>query len=63
MLSRTPKGKHTKRFIVLKKALGDEKFTRAFSLPGFYLTKEEALQAVAENQDDYSTVIYKVRQK
>ena len=61
--SRTPEGKHVKRFIVLKKAHFDEKFTRSASLPGYYLTKEEAQAAVAANQHNFPEVAYKIRQK
>lgn len=67
MASRTPEGKHVARFIVLKKAVGEEKYTRSVSLPGFYLNRVEAEQAVAAYQLHYPVAsynaTYKVRQK
>jgi hypothetical protein len=53
MASRTADGKHTKRFIILKKGLSDLEFTRSYNLSGFYETKERAQAAIS----------YKVRQK
>ena len=63
MASRTPEGKHTPRYIVLKKILGEEKYTRSASLSGYYLTRAGAEAAVAEVQPLFPTVQYKIRQK
>jgi hypothetical protein len=61
--SRTAEGKHTKRFIVLKKGTSDTDFTRSVSLPGFYGTRELAQAAIDANAVNYPNVQYKVRQK
>ena len=67
MASRTAEGKHTKRFIVLKKSSnnGDEKFVRSINIPEFFETRELALAAVAERgvRNPVGTLEYKVRQK
>jgi hypothetical protein len=63
MASRTPEGKHTKRYIVLKKNGTDTKFVRSYSIPGFFATRDEALAVVAERQKFYPNVQYRVRQK
>ena len=41
MTSRTADGKHTKRFIVLKKSSnnGDTKFVRSINIPEYFLTR------------------------
>ena len=63
MASRTPEGKHTKRYIVLKKNDTDEKFVRSYGIPQFFLTREEAQAAVDKIQTLYPTVSYRIRQK
>ena len=65
MTSRTPEGKHTKRFIVLKKSSnnGDEKFVRSTNIPEFFLTREEAQAAILARRSGDPTTQYKVRQK
>jgi hypothetical protein len=62
MASRTPEGKHVTRFIVLKKALSDEKFVRSYNIPEFFATREEAQAAIVKRSDS-QYVQYKVRQK
>jgi hypothetical protein len=61
MQSRTPEGKHTKRFIVLRKSLIDGKYERSVNIPEFFPTREEAQAAVAQRGD--AGITYKVRQK
>jgi septal ring-binding cell division protein DamX len=65
MLSRTPEGKHTKRFIVLKKSEsnGDTKYVRSVVVSGFFPTKEEAQAAVEARGSKLEGTTYKVRQK
>jgi hypothetical protein len=63
MASRTPEGKHVTRFIVLKKALSDEKFVRSYNIPEFFATREEAQAAIVKARPDNQYVQYKVRQK
>jgi hypothetical protein len=65
MTSRTPEGKHTKRFIVLKKSLsnGDTKFVRSLVIPEFFAARELALAAVEERGSKREGTTYKVRQK
>jgi hypothetical protein len=63
MASRTPEGKHVTRFIVLKKALSDEKFVRSYNIPEFFATREEAQAAIVKGRSDNQDVQYKVRQK
>ena len=67
MTSRTPEGKHTKRFIVLKKSSnsGDEKYVRSINIPEAFETRELALTAVTERgvKNPVGTLEYKVRQK
>ncbi len=46
MASRTADGKHTKRFIVLKKSESDDKFVRSISVPQYFETKELAQAAI-----------------
>jgi hypothetical protein len=45
MQSRTPEGKHTKRYIVLEKN-SDGKFVRSTLIPNFFETKEGAVAVV-----------------
>ena len=61
--SRTADGKHTKRFIILRKGSCDEKFTRSIAFPYFYETKELAQSAIAAMQARCPGIHYKVRQK
>jgi hypothetical protein len=65
MTSRTPEGKHTKRFIVLKKSKnnGDTKFIRSVTIPEYFETKELALEAIAKLGVKAEGLTYKVRQK
>ncbi len=63
MASRTPEGKHVARFIILKKNATDEKFIRAYGLPGFYATREEAQKALDAYTVKFSDVQFKIRQK
>jgi hypothetical protein len=67
MASRTPEGKHTTRFIVLKKSenKGDTKFVRSINIPEYFETKQLALDAIAERgvKNPTGTLVYKVRQK
>ena len=65
MASRTPEGKHTKRFIVLKKSEsnGDTAFTRSYNVPGFFETRELAQAAIDASGSKNPTTQYKVRQK
>ena len=65
MASRTPEGKHTTRFIVLKKSEnnGDTKFVRSVNIPEYFDTKELALAAIAVRRSENPTTQYKVRQK
>lgn len=62
MLSRTPEGKHTKRFIVLVKGVYG-KYYRSGNvvINGFFATKEEAQAAIVLHGSPGMT--YKVRQK
>ena len=62
MASRTPEGKVT-RFIVLKRALSDEKFVRSHNIPEFFATREKAQAAIVKGRSDNQDVQYKVRQK
>ena len=51
MQSRTPEGKHTKRFIVLRKKKEegmDDKYIRSYSVREAFETRELALQAIKE---------------
>lgn len=61
--SRTAEGKHTTRFIILRKNASDTTFTRSVSLPGFYATKELAQAAIDATASNYPDVQFKVRQK
>ena len=62
MLSRTPKGKHTKRFIVLVKGVyGTYHRSGNVVINGFFATKEEAQAAIVLHGSPGMT--YKVRQK
>ena len=61
MQSRTPEGKHTKRFVVLVKADDGQGYTRSVSIPEFFPTKEDAQAAVSTR--GFSSVVYKIRQK
>ena len=65
MQSRTAEGKHTKRFIVLKKSVlnGDEKYIRSVNIPEYFETKELALVAIEARRSEVPTTQYKVRQK
>ncbi len=63
MASRTADGKHTKRFIVLKKSESDDKFVRSISVPQYFETKELAQAAIDGIRTQYPDVEYKVRQK
>jgi hypothetical protein len=63
MTSRTPEGKHTKRFIVLKKNSMDEKYVRSLNLPQAFETKELAQTALAIHALKFPKVQYKIRQK
>lgn len=65
MTSRTPEGKHTKRFIVLKKSEsnGDTTFVRSINIPEAFETKELAQAAIEARRSNFSTTQYKVRQK
>ena len=65
MQSRTPEGKHTKRFIILV-AGPDKRYFRSGNdgLRGFFATKEEAQAALEPSKGLASTgLTYKVRQK
>ena len=59
MTSRTPEGKHTKRFIVLKKELNG--YIRSNTISQAYPTREEAQSAI--NTLGTPGVEYKIRQK
>jgi hypothetical protein len=61
--SRTADGKHTKRFIVLKKNSDDVKFVRSFSIPGFFETRELAQAQIDKVSPNCPNVQFKVRQK
>ena len=61
--SRTAEGKHTPRFIILKKAKGDEEFTRSYNYHDYYSTREAANAAAIEATLNFPEVEYKVRQK
>ena len=65
MTSRTADGKHTKRFIVLKKSEsnGDTEFVRSINIPEYFETKELAQAAIKARGSDKPTTVYKVRQK
>jgi hypothetical protein len=59
--SRTAEGKHTKRFIVLKKNPSDTEFARSATLPASYETRELAQAAI--DAIGATDIQYKVRQK
>jgi hypothetical protein len=61
MNSRTPEGKHTTRFIVLKKGGTDEKFVRSNVIREPFPTREAAQEAI--NSRGVPGVAYKVRMK
>lgn len=61
MTSRTPEGKHTKRFIILKKNSQETKFVRSTSIPEAFPTREEAQAAIDSRGSEL--VDYKIRQK
>ena len=63
MTSRTPEGKHTKRFIVLVKGVYGGTYYRSGNvvINGFFATKEEAQAAIVLHGSPGMT--YKVRQK
>lgn len=64
MVSRTPEGKHTKRFIVERKMSdGSNKWTRSgnSSISGFFETKEAAQEALKTGASE--GIQYRVRQK
>jgi hypothetical protein len=63
MQSRTPEGKHTKRFIVMMKSESKGKWIRSGNdvISGFFPTKEEAQAAL--NLYGSKGVTYRVRQK
>ena len=63
MTSRTADGKHTKRFIVLKKNESNEKFIRSVIIPEYFETKELAQAAIKARGSDNPLTVYKVRQK
>lgn len=63
MTSRTPEGKHTKRFIVLKKNEADGRYIRSYSIPEAFATRELAEAAVIERRSINQNVLYKIRQK
>ena len=65
MQSRTPEGKHTTRFIVLKKSgtNGDTTFVRSTNIPEAFETKELAQAAIEARGSNLPTTQYKVRQK
>ena len=63
MASHTPEGKHVTWFIVLKKALSDEKFVRSNNIPEFFATREEAQAAIVMGRSENQDVQYKIRQK
>ena len=60
MQSRTPEGKHTKRFIVLLKLYANNT-VRSQNIPEFFATKEEAQAAIADR--GAKDCEYRVRQK
>jgi hypothetical protein len=61
MVSRTPEGKHTKRFII-ERQLGDGsgRYTRSGDYPSFYETKGAAQEVIKANTNGCT---YRVRQK
>lgn len=61
MTSRTPEGKHTKRFIILKRDVYTNSYTRSQNIPEAFPTREEAQTAI-DNRGS-SGVTYKIRQK
>ena len=61
MQSRTPEGKHTKRFIVLLKLDAGKTYIRSDSIPEFFATREAAQAAVTTRGSSNCT--YKIRQK
>ena len=63
--SRTPEGKHVKRFIVLKKSQvnGDTEFVRSLNIPEYFETKEAAQAAVEARGVKTVGTFYKIRQK
>jgi hypothetical protein len=65
MASRTAEGKHTTRFIVLKKSVlnGDQQFVRSLTIPEAFETKELAQAAIDARRSEVPTTQYKVRQK
>jgi hypothetical protein len=63
MTSRTAEGKHTKRFIVLKKGASDTSFVRSKNIPEAFETRELAEAAVVERRSPVEITLYKVRQK
>ena len=64
MASRTADGKHTKRFIVLKKEEGaDVDYVRSYSIPEHFETKELAQVAIEARGSKNPKITYKVRQK
>lgn len=64
MASRTAEGKHTKRFIIMVKSVGDYSRSGNDGLRGFFATKEEAQAALDPQKGLISEgLTYKVRQK
>jgi hypothetical protein len=63
MTSRTAEGKHTKRFIVLKKGASDTSFTRSYNIPEAFATRELAEAAIVARRTPSQDTLYKVRQK
>lgn len=63
MKSRTEDGKHTKRFIILKKNVNDAQFVRSFNIPEFFATREAAQAAIDTRGSKEFGIAYKVRQK
>jgi hypothetical protein len=66
MTSRTPEGKHTKRFIIEFKNPDENKYSRSCNrgLSGFFYTREEAQAALAPEKDlATENLTYRVRQK
>jgi hypothetical protein len=63
MVSRTPEGKHTKRFIVEVKTESNDKYYRSGNqvINGFFATREEAQTALEAHGSE--GLKYRVRQK
>ena len=65
MTSRTPEGKHTKRFIIEVANGENGKFNRSVNpgLTGFFATRGEAEAALANTTSKSTLFPYRVRQK